>query len=169
MLKTLVSYFCIFLSITVASHAQARGALLQETREIYFVDSEFSLDHIERAIKAALNDRKWQIESEKLDQPRNIIASLYVRSHKITIKLAYDKEKLVLSYQDSVNMSYKEKNGNKYIHNNYHKWTETLLDYFRGYVGLNDPYHFRDDPYPGRVHPHHGPRIFGPGHRPRPF
>ena len=169
MLKTLLSYLCIFLSITLVSDAHARGALLQETREIYFIDSEFSLDHIERALNAALNDRKWQVESENLDKPRNIIASLYVRSHKITVKLEYNKEKLVLSYHDSVNMSFKEKKGNKYIHNNYHKWTETLLGYFRGYVGLNDPYHYRDDAYPRSIRPHHGPRIFGPNHRPRPF
>jgi hypothetical protein len=77
-----------------------------------------------KIIKKALVARKW-IVSE--DRPGAIKATLLVREHKARIAIDWNAKDIRISYIDSENLNYLEKNGKKLIHQNYNSWINNLV------------------------------------------
>jgi len=79
---------------------------------------------VARIVKKALVARKW-IVSE--DRPGAIKATLLVREHKARIAIDWNAKDIRISYIDSENLNYTEKNGQKLIHQNYNSWINNLV------------------------------------------
>lgn len=74
-----------------------------------FVDST----RVAKALLEALAGRKWFIEADTGDA---ITARYEVREHVLRIRIDYSPHGLRYRYLDSVNYSYEEENGERYIH-----------------------------------------------------
>lgn len=77
-----------------------------------------------KIIKKALVARKWIVSEDK---PGAIKATLLVRDHKARIAIDWNAKDIRISYIDSENLNYLEKNGKKMIHQNYNSWINNLV------------------------------------------
>jgi hypothetical protein len=82
---------------------------------------------IAKAIKMALAERGWGVESQ---QAGSMIAILYVRSHMVKIKLLYNSNQILAYYMDSENMNF----DGEMIHKKYHVWIDLLFKSIRKYL-----------------------------------
>lgn len=83
---------------------------------------------IHKAIEDAMAWRGWSTETQRAEalKKRRVVASLAIRKHVIIVVLDFSGEALQFVYQDSVNMSYREADGFRFIHGNYNVWTDVL-------------------------------------------
>jgi hypothetical protein len=81
-------------------------------------------EQVVRAIKAAFAEKGWIISKE---EPGRLEATLNIRSHVARVSAQYDARSVQLSYIDSVNLDYEEKNGKREIHRNYPKWVNNVI------------------------------------------
>lgn len=79
---------------------------------------------VTRIVKKALVGRKWIVSEDK---PGAIKATLLLRDHKARIAIDWDTKTIRISYLDSENLNYVEKNGKKLIHQNYNSWINNLV------------------------------------------
>ncbi len=78
---------------------------------------------VSNAIKSSLIARTWNIGAS---EPGQIDAALNVRAHRADIRIRYDDKSVQITYVDSSNLDFKEKNGKRYIHGNYVSWVNNL-------------------------------------------
>lgn len=115
----------IVLALCLASGvAQARKAELADPDPVA-IPSGLAQEQVVKDIKRALIGRGWSVTTE---QPGEIQSTLNLREHVARIKVSYDASQVKLSYMDSSNLDYKEKNGRRYIHSNYLGWIGFLVN-----------------------------------------
>ncbi|WP_257387923.1 hypothetical protein [Tahibacter caeni] len=88
------------------------------------VPAKASSAEVGKIIKKALVGRKWIVSEDK---PGAIKATLLVRDHKARIAIDWNSKDIRISYVDSENLNYEEKNGKKVIHQNYNSWINNLV------------------------------------------
>ena len=88
------------------------------------IPAGLSQEQVMKDIRRALIGRGWTVKAER---PGEMDAELHLRNHIAFIKLAYDASDVRLSFVDSRNLDYKEKNGKRYIHSNYLGWVGYLV------------------------------------------
>jgi len=105
--------------------------LLMAFRQVPLVDpapiavpAKVSPAQVEKAIKQALIKREWLIAS---DAPGKITANYARREFSVTIGIAYDAKEVRVTYLNSTDLKYEEKNGQRYIHKNYQSWIQNLI------------------------------------------
>jgi hypothetical protein len=83
-----------------------------------------------KAFKVATLGRGWSIDKENVSESggvSEIVATLYVRVHTVTIRFEFDDERIQIHYVTSTNMGYVEKkNDEKLIHPKYTQWLKNL-------------------------------------------
>ncbi len=81
---------------------------------------------VKRAILAAAEAKGWLI----VPQPDGkLLATFKVQNkHAIVVEISYAADQYSLTYKESVNMKYTERDGEQLIHPNYNKWTQGLID-----------------------------------------
>lgn len=88
------------------------------------IPAKVSSTEVGKIIKKALVGRKWIVSEDK---PGAIKATLLVREHKARIAIDWNAKDIRISYIDSENLNYEEKNGKKLIHQNYNSWINNLV------------------------------------------
>lgn len=79
---------------------------------------------ISKAIRAGLVSRGWVINSES---PGRIETTLNIRTHSVTLEIAYDTQAVNIRYLSSTNLDEEtKKDGQKYIHRNYFNWLKNV-------------------------------------------
>lgn len=84
---------------------------------------------VSKAIQAALTGRGWSVDKENVSEiggASEIVSTLYVRVHTVTIRFEFDDERIQIHYVASTNMRYEENNGEKHIHPKYTQWLKNL-------------------------------------------
>ncbi|HSX58694.1 MAG TPA: hypothetical protein VLF18_00710 [Tahibacter sp.] len=79
---------------------------------------------VAKIVKKALVGRKWVVSEDK---PGAIKATLLVRDHKARIAIDWNAKDIRISYIDSENLNFMEKDGKKLIHQNYNSWINNLV------------------------------------------
>ena len=80
-------------------------------------------------LRVTLNAREWKIVS---DTGAVVVATLYVRTHSLTMRFTQDDHLIKINYVGSENLAYEEKkNGEKEIHNRYVAWTQYFNEALR--------------------------------------
>ena len=97
-----------------------------------------SLEEVTEVVERALSSRGWVIDENvpaEDGQSTEIISSLHVRIHSVTIKIAIDTEQVHMTYVSSVEMRYQEsKKKGPLIHPKYTTWLKNLeLDVNTGF------------------------------------
>jgi len=92
-----------------------------------------SADQVGEDLAKALRGRGWDITAST---PGHIDATLHVREHVASIRIAYDEHQATFSYVDSTNLEYLVEDGVASVHHNYYNWVNylgsDLLQYLRG-------------------------------------
>lgn len=116
-------FLIIFLLPVLLLLAGWREAPLVNPDPIAIPSKATSAD-VARIVKKALVGRKWVVSDDK---PGAIKATLLLRDHKARIAIDWDAKDIRISYIDSENLNYLEKNGKKLIHQNYNSWINNLV------------------------------------------
>jgi len=69
--------------------------------------------------------RGWLVTRQ---DPGAMELTLNIRTHVAKLGVKYDTQSIQLTYLDSTNLDYEEKKGNRYIHRNYPKWVNNLVN-----------------------------------------
>jgi len=81
---------------------------------------------VKRAILAAAEAKGWLIAPQP---DGKLLATFKVQNkHAIVVEISYAADQYSLTYKESVNMKYTERDGEQLIHPNYNKWTQGLID-----------------------------------------
>ncbi len=108
----------------------ARGSELMYKAPPIEVPKGTALRDISMAISTALLGRGWAVDKENLsasEAASEIVSSLHVRVHSLTIRFEFDDKQIRIDYVKSTNLGYKEKkNGEQIIHPKYTQWIENL-------------------------------------------
>lgn len=112
----------------VMSHTAIAAKMVDPV--VLAVDAGMSKDQVHKAIKLALAQRDWRLESDKGGLVK---ASLNVRNrHFVTVQIRYTPKDVEISYVSSEGMDYsQESDGSKEIHRNYNNWTNNLIKSIR--------------------------------------
>lgn len=84
---------------------------------------------LSKAIQAALTGRGWSVDQENVSETggaSEILSTLSVRVHTVTIRIEFDDERVQIHYVASTNMRYEEDKDEKYIHPKYTQWLKNL-------------------------------------------
>jgi hypothetical protein len=79
---------------------------------------------VAREIKRSLIGRTWTVEAER---PGEIEATLRLRKHVARALIRYDATQVHWTYVSSENLDYKEKRGERLIHENYLSWVANVM------------------------------------------
>ncbi len=69
--------------------------------------------------------RGWLVTRQ---DPGAMELTLNIRTHMAKVGVKYDTQSIQLTYLESTNLDYEEKKGNRYIHRNYPKWVNNLVN-----------------------------------------
>jgi hypothetical protein len=69
--------------------------------------------------------RGWLVTRQ---DPGAMELTLNIRTHMAKLGVKYDTQSIQLTYLESTNLDYEEKKGNRYIHRNYPKWVNNLVN-----------------------------------------
>jgi len=83
-----------------------------------------SMDTVQKAILKAGAAQGWQM---KQVGPGKIEGTLFLRTHKAVVDIAYDTKTFSIKYKDSSELKYDGTN----IHQNYNSWVENLAKQIR--------------------------------------
>ncbi len=114
----------------------ARGSELMYKAPPIEVPKGTALRDISRAISTALLGRGWAVDKENLSESgeaSEIVSSLYIRVHLLTIRFEFDDKQIRIHYVKSTNLGYDEKkNGEQVIHPKYTQWIMNLEKDLKG-------------------------------------
>lgn len=103
------------------------GAALTDPRPL---DVPEGLDSkaVYQAIAEAMAWRGWRSEDsrDKALKQGSLLAQLRIRQHLIRVRIEFDARRVRISYQGSDNMSYREREGFRFINKHYMQWTDIL-------------------------------------------
>ncbi len=80
---------------------------------------------IATSIRLGGAQRGWLVTRQ---DPGAMELTLNIRTHMAKIGVKYDTQSIQLTYLESTNLDYEEKKGNRYIHRNYPKWVNNLVN-----------------------------------------
>lgn len=80
---------------------------------------------IAKAIRLGGAQRGWLVTRQ---DPGAMELTLNIRTHMAKVGVKYDTQSIQFTYLDSTNLDYEEKKGNRYIHRNYPKWVNNLVN-----------------------------------------
>ena len=84
---------------------------------------------VRQAIHNAAGLKQWALSEP---QPGRMIATLQVRGkHTVVTEISYSASRYSLTYKDSVNMKYGQRDGQAVIHPFYNRWVGTLNEDIR--------------------------------------
>lgn len=79
---------------------------------------------VRSSLRRTLNARSWFIQK---DEPGEVIATLNIRSHALTVRFVDGNGRIAMNYVDSVNLDYSVRsNGTRMIHRKYTGWMANL-------------------------------------------
>jgi hypothetical protein len=106
----------------------ARAADLIEWEDVAAVTGSgkpATADEIRRAFLVGGARRGWTFTE---DAPGKMTGRLVVRSHTLLMNFVYADGKFSLTYQDSINLDYKDDAGKRTIHRSYVNWNTNLMN-----------------------------------------
>lgn len=80
---------------------------------------------VARAIRLGAAQRGWIVTRQ---DPGAIELTLNIRTHMAKVGVKYDTKSIEFRYLDSNNLDFEVKKGNRYIHRNYPKWVNNLMN-----------------------------------------
>jgi hypothetical protein len=80
---------------------------------------------IATSIRLGGAQRGWLVTRQ---DPGAMELTLNIRTHMAKVGVKYDTQSIQLTYLESTNLDYEEKKGNRYIHRNYPKWVNNLVN-----------------------------------------
>ena len=80
---------------------------------------------IAKSIRLGGAQRGWLVTRQ---EPGVMELTLNIRTHMAKVGVKYDTKSIQFTYLDSTNLDYEEKKGNRYIHRNYPKWVNNLVN-----------------------------------------
>lgn len=89
------------------------------------VPAGLKVEQVSKAVRGALAGRGWTVTSE---EPGHIVSTLNVREHMAKIDIVYDVQTIKISYLDSGELMYAQKEGQRVIHRNYLSWIQNLVN-----------------------------------------
>ncbi|MBP6749222.1 MAG: hypothetical protein KA144_06250 [Xanthomonadaceae bacterium] len=110
--------------IAFSGAVQARQAPLVDPAPVA-IPAGLSQGKAVKDIKRALIGRGWTISAEREGE---IDSTLNLRDHVAKIRVSWDATSVRIVYVDSVNLSYREKRGKKFIHPNYLGWISNIAN-----------------------------------------
>ena len=116
MKKIIVSAFFTALFVSVVFAASMVNPLKVEVPLSLSSDAD-----VKKAIIAGCQEKGWVPVEKGYNE---IDASLAVRQHNVTVKIAYGKSGYSIEYKDSANMNYNDKKN--LIHSKYNQWVANL-------------------------------------------
>jgi hypothetical protein len=69
--------------------------------------------------------RGWIVTRQ---EPGAMELTLNIRTHMAKVGVKYDTQSIQLTYLESTNLDYEVKKGDRYIHRNYPKWVNNLVN-----------------------------------------
>lgn len=93
------------------------------------ISENASVEQVAGAIEAALGTHGWTVDETKLAEggTSEILSTLHIRVHTLTMKFLFDNEEIRIEYVDSTNLSYQvDKKKGKLIHRNCTRWLNRL-------------------------------------------
>lgn len=139
MFKRFKIYLSLCFLLLCVSSVNAKSTAIQQPLT-YSIGISSTIELLDNAVEGALVEKKWLLEANVDSVPRVSHVGLVVGGHKIWSEIKYDLEHITLSYIDSENMNYKEKNGVKYIHPRYNSWSTELFEQIIRNVELGESY-----------------------------
>ena len=126
--KLLAAFFIAW--ALLATPAMARSSVPIVNHENVSVPSSSdkvpTAAEVRQAILAAAEAKGWVIAPQP---DGKLLATLKVRNkHAIVVEISYAADQYSLTYKESINMNYAERDGEQLIHPNYNKWTQGLID-----------------------------------------
>ena len=88
-----------------------------------------TMENIEKAVMRAGLTLGWQIAPKSPGLAEGV---LVLRTHRAVVDIAYDTKTFSITYKDSINLDYREKD--KTIHSNYNGWIQNLEKAIRAQV-----------------------------------
>jgi hypothetical protein len=80
---------------------------------------------VAKAIRLGGAQRGWIVTRQ---DPGIMELTLNIRTHMAKVGVKYDVQSIQLTYLGSNNLDYEVKKGNRYIHRNYPKWVNNLVN-----------------------------------------
>jgi hypothetical protein len=80
---------------------------------------------IAKSIRLGGAQRGWLVTRQ---DPGAMELTLNIRTHMAKLGVKYDRQSIQLGYLDSTNLDYEVKKDNRYIHRNYPKWVNNLVN-----------------------------------------
>jgi hypothetical protein len=80
---------------------------------------------IAKSIRLGGAQRGWLVTRQ---DPGAMELTLNIRTHMAKVGVKYDTKSIQFTYLDSTNLDYEVKKGNRYIHRNYPKWVNNLVN-----------------------------------------
>ena len=80
---------------------------------------------IAKSIRLGGAQRGWLVTRQ---DPGSMELTLNIRTHMAKVGVKYDTKSIQFTYLDSTNLDYEVKKGNRYIHRNYPKWVNNLVN-----------------------------------------
>lgn len=90
-----------------------------------------SEERVKQAILAGAAAKKWTI-AQQVDGKLQATLKTGGGKHTIIVLIAYAPTKYSLTYQDSINMNYGQRDGEPVIHPSYNTWVSELKESIRG-------------------------------------
>jgi hypothetical protein len=115
-------------SFAAGAPGAARAAELIEWKDVAAVTGSgkpATAEEIRRAFLVGGARRGWTFTP---DAPDKMTGRLVVRSHTLVMNLTYEDGKFSLTYQDSINLDYKDDAGKRTIHRAYVNWNTNLMN-----------------------------------------
>jgi hypothetical protein len=91
------------------------------------IPDNLTAEKVAGLIRYALENRGWTVGSIKMpdgEKLGEIASTLYIRSHTLTIRIAFDDKKADIDYVDSTNLNYKPKKNR--IHAQCNRWLQNI-------------------------------------------
>lgn len=80
---------------------------------------------IAKSIRLGGAQRGWLVTRQ---DPGAMELTLNIRTHMAKVGVKYDTKSIQFTYLDSTNLDYEVNKGNRYIHRNYPKWVNNLVN-----------------------------------------
>ena len=111
----------VLLAASLAFMGGCRTATIMNVKDapVEVTGKQVTTDEVKQAILRAGATLGWQM---KETEPRNIVGTLFLRSHMAQVDIPYSNESYSILYKNSENLKY---DGTS-IHSNYNGWVQNL-------------------------------------------
>ena len=121
MIRRLFQGFAAIAAVVLLAGFGAGAPIYNVVSSTMYPNPTMTMENVEKAIVRAGFRLGWQINPKG---PGKIEGILNIRRHQAIIDITYDTKAFNITYKDSVNLDYSEKN--RTIHSNYNGWIQNL-------------------------------------------